>query len=130
MSKNTSPNKEINGRDKDTGQFQVGHTGIGGRPRGSRNKLGERFVSDLLAEWKRSGPECLRRLASENPAAFVRAVGNVLPAQLEAELDVRIGLFQQAADTNQAYRIAMAYLHNKIRNDDDPALIEDHHNGG
>jgi hypothetical protein len=37
------------------GQFLVGHTGIGGRPRGARNKLGEAFLHDLHADWEKQG---------------------------------------------------------------------------
>src|SRR5262245_47430430 len=42
-----------NGRCAETGQFVVGHNGLGGRPRGSRNKLGEQFLtveSELFQE--------------------------------------------------------------------------------
>jgi hypothetical protein len=35
-------------RDPDTGQFLVGHSGIGGRPKGSRNKLGEAFLLGVV----------------------------------------------------------------------------------
>jgi hypothetical protein len=38
---------QMNERDPDSGQFLSGHTGIGRRPKGSRNKLGEAFIADL-----------------------------------------------------------------------------------
>jgi hypothetical protein len=123
MSKNKSHGNDLEGRDPESGRFISGNNG-GGRKVGSRNRLGEQFVADLLVEWKRSGPECLRRLASENPAAFVRAVGNVLPAQLKAELNVNVSLFKEIENTNEAYRVALAYLHRKIEAENEPALIE------
>jgi hypothetical protein len=36
-----------NDRDPVTGQFLMGHKSNGGRPRGSRNVLGEKFIADL-----------------------------------------------------------------------------------
>ena len=37
----------VDARDRETGRFQPGNNG-GGRPRGSRNKLGEQFLNDLV----------------------------------------------------------------------------------
>jgi hypothetical protein len=82
-------------------------------------------------EWQRSGDAALAHVAKHRPDIFCRIVAGLLPAQMQAELDVSISLFKEVENTNEAYRIAMAYLHNKMtRDDNDPALIEDHHNGG
>jgi hypothetical protein len=130
MNKNGSQHKDISGRDPESGRFLAGNHASPGRKLGSRVKLSEDFLRSLHQEWQRSGDAALAHVAKNRPDIFCRIVAGLLPAQLQGELDVRIGLFQQAANTNQAYKIAMAYLHNKIRDDDDPALIEDHHNGG
>ncbi|MGO4449093.1 hypothetical protein AB4Y96_09210 [Phyllobacterium sp. TAF24] len=39
-------------------QFKPGNPG---RPEGSRNKLGEQFLSDLLASWEANGPDVIDR---------------------------------------------------------------------
>jgi len=129
MTKNTSPNKEINGRDKETGQFVVGHTGIGGRPRGSRNKLGEEFISDLRASWVKHGREAIESVVRNRPHDYLKVIASLLPKELSAEIDVSVSLFRQVDDTNEAYRLAMEYLRRRIEADDESRLIEAN-NGG
>lgn len=54
------------------GQFKVGHTGMGGRPPGSRPKLSELFWRDLHAVWQEEGRTVMERLARDDPAAFAK----------------------------------------------------------
>jgi hypothetical protein len=75
------------------GQFLVGHSRIGGRQLGSRNKLATAFSDDLYKKWKRYGPGCLDTLGKAaiggdiNAAkAMINAVGNHLPKQAIAEI--------------------------------------------
>ena len=92
MSENNSVTQS--GRDSETGQFILGHTGSGGRPKGSRNKLSEAFLTDLHAEWERSGPEALRRCAADEPPTFCKIVANLLPKEIDSTLKVDGDLFQ------------------------------------
>jgi hypothetical protein len=109
---------QTNGRDPKTGQFLVGHTGRGGRPRGSRNKLAEEFIADVYDEWQRSGPECLKKMAATDPASFARMVSNILPAKLEATLTtVDADLFREAKNFAEAFRLARRHVA-------DPDVIE------
>jgi hypothetical protein len=70
-------------RDPANGQFLLGHTGHGGRPRGSRNKLGAQFVDDLYADWQQHGRDVIVAVRKTDPAAYLRAVSHLLPDQLE-----------------------------------------------
>jgi len=79
MSITTNSSAERNAR----GQFILGHSGRGGRPRGARAKLGEAFLEDLRATWEQFGPRALERCAKEEPAAFARIVATLLPDQIE-----------------------------------------------
>ena len=56
------------------GHFQVGHIGLGGRPEGSRNKLGEAFVADLYKDWMKHGAQVLRTVRTEDPVAYAKIV--------------------------------------------------------
>src|SRR5215471_17049547 len=84
---------QVNGKqylkDTKTGRFLTGNIG-GGRKKGSRNLLGEAFVTDLYDLWNRRGTEVLERLATEDPASLVRVVANILPQKFEQ--DVNIGV--------------------------------------
>jgi hypothetical protein len=107
-------------RDPETGRFLPGNSGNGGRPKGSRNKLGEQFVSDLHEEWQRSGPAALKRVAEHDPVAFVKVVANILPSKIDTTLTINPELFQEVANFREAWRIARQY----IGADDEPPMIE------
>ena len=48
------------------GRFLTGNSG-GGRPKGSRNKLGVKFIEGAYAEWQKSGPAALKTMAETDP---------------------------------------------------------------
>src|SRR6516165_10948371 len=65
--------------------FQKGMAKIGGRVKGSRNKISEAFLKDLAAEWEVSGPDALKVMAKEEPGNFVKVVAALLPKEFEIE---------------------------------------------
>jgi len=66
------------------GRFESGHVANPkGRPRGSRNKLTEAFLTDLNELWQEQGPAVLRRAAFESPIKFADMVARLLPAKIE-----------------------------------------------
>jgi hypothetical protein len=77
-------------RNKATGRFLPGHKSIGGRKRGSRNLLSEQFLSDLHAEWKRSGKAVLESVAKEEPATFLKVVAGVMPRLIDIDAAVSV----------------------------------------
>jgi hypothetical protein len=56
------------------GRFVAGNCGNGGRPKGSRNALSERFVGDLYADWSKHGTEVLRIVRAIDPVAYAKIV--------------------------------------------------------
>jgi|SRR6516165_7126334 hypothetical protein len=104
------------------GQFQVGHIGLGGRPKGSRNALGEQFLNDLRREWERSGNEALARVAKEFPAVFVKVVAGLLPKELDQTLSLNVSLLE-AKDFAECYAFALKHIGSEIEIDE-PAMIE------
>ena len=54
-----------------------------GRPKGSRNKLGEDFLRDMLDVWATQGKDCIERTAKEHPEKLVGIVANLLPKEFK-----------------------------------------------
>jgi hypothetical protein len=122
MSDNNVNGKQVRDtRDERTGRFLTGNRG-GGRKVGSRNRLGEQFITDLYQEWSNSGAEALKKMATEEPGAFVKVVASILPRELDATLTVEhVELFAQARNFAEAFRLAQRYIGAEP---DDPELIE------
>jgi hypothetical protein len=54
-----------------------------GRPKGSRNKLAQRFFEDLYEAWEEQGESAIARAAFHDPVAFVSIVARLMPQKLE-----------------------------------------------
>jgi hypothetical protein len=111
-----------NGRDPESGRFLTGNGG-GGRPKGSRNKLGEQFISDLQAEWEISGTAALKRVVEMDPVAFVKVTASLMPAKVDATVEMNISLFERVRNFREAWDIAR-----QVIGADDDKLIELHRN--
>jgi hypothetical protein len=64
------------------GRFIAGNSGNGGRPKGSRNKLGEEFVATLQADFMAHGAGVVERVRIEQPAAYLKVIASVIPKEL------------------------------------------------
>ena len=59
--------------------FQPGNPG---RPKGSRNKLGEAFLDALHADWQEHGAEVIARVRQDRPQDYLKVVASTLPKDL------------------------------------------------
>ena len=94
-------------RDEKTGRFLNGNKRSTGRPRGSRSKLSEAFISDLSDAWEAHGQDALVKCATQEPATFVKIVANLLPRKVDATLEVTSAF--EGYDLNDAIQFAQAY---------------------
>lgn len=80
-------NRGSNSADRDkTGRFMTGNKSSRGRPRGSRVKLVEDVVTDVLDSWRRDGPIALARVASLEPGKYLDFIAKVLPREVKLEI--------------------------------------------
>jgi Family of unknown function (DUF5681) len=79
-----------------------------GRPRGSRSKLSESFLSDFHTVWEEEGLEAIRRCARNDPSTFVRVAASLLPH----DINLNVGLNAETFVAN--FRQAVALLGNEL----------------
>ena len=72
------------------GRFISGNSGGPGRPRGSRNRLGEDFLSALCADWAEHGASVIADVRENSPAVYLRIVAGLVPQQAEGTARVRV----------------------------------------
>ncbi len=83
--------------------FKPGQSGNPkGRPKGSRNKLGEDFLTDLLEVWGEKGKACIEATAKDHPEKLVSIVAGILPK----ELNVNTNAAEELSDDDLAAGIA------------------------
>lgn len=73
-----------------------------GRPKGSRNKLGEAFLADMLEDWSNHGPAVIAEVRAEKPDQYLKVVASILPK----ELNLRVGEFDDMTDDELARELA------------------------
>lgn len=79
-------------------QFKAGNPG---RPKGSRNKLGEQFVSDLQADWEENGKQVIEAVRSEKPDVYMKVIASILPK----DLNVNVNKFDDLSDEELIHRL-------------------------
>lgn len=88
-------------KDTATGRFVTGNIG-GGRNKGSRNKLGEAFLADMLADWQKNGVNVIQKVREEKPDVYLKTVASILPQQL----NVKVSEWDEMTDEQLDQRIA------------------------
>ena len=76
---------------EDNPGFKPGQSGNpAGRPKGSRNKLGEEFIQKLYADFQEHGEKAIASARLESPLGYVKTIASTLPKELhvkDASLD-------------------------------------------
>jgi hypothetical protein len=67
------------------GRFISGNSG-GGRPKGSRNQLGEAFIDDLYADWLAHGVATIEKVRAAKPAAYLKVIASMVPKDLNMKV--------------------------------------------
>jgi hypothetical protein len=104
-----------NGERNGKGQFKLGHTGAGGRPKGARNKLAAEFLDDLYARWQESGKEVLAAVCKNRPHDFLKVVAALMPREIDIDqaLTVNLSVLAQQ-DFGQAFAFALKHIGSEI----------------
>jgi hypothetical protein len=83
---------------KPDGTFAPGNPG---KPKGSRNKLAEAFITDMQADWEQNGAAVIETVRSEKPDVYLKVVASILPR----DLNVNINPLEEADDAELVQRL-------------------------
>ena len=68
-------------------QFQVGHPGGPGRPKGSKNKLSESFLRALANDFEKHGEGAIERVRESHPGEYLSIIAGLMPKELLLEVN-------------------------------------------
>jgi len=63
-----------------------------GRPKGSRNKLGEAFVEALQSDFNEHGAAAIVKVREEKPDAYLKVIASILPKDVNLNVTALDGL--------------------------------------
>lgn len=79
-----------------------------GRPKGSRNKLGEDFLSALQADFAEHGPATIAKVREERPHEYLKFVASLLPKELNVKTSPLEGLSDEELEDSIQFLRRMA----------------------
>ena len=75
--------------DKKPWQIQPGQVlNPKGRPKGSKNKLGQAFVNDLYQHWQDNGLQAIEKVYQDKPDVYLKVVAQIIPRDINVNHEV------------------------------------------
>lgn len=100
MADNPDNTRDLRGDGLPVGKpFQPGNAG---RPKGARNRLGEQFLADMLADWEQHGADVIATVRDEKPDQYLKVVASILPK----ELNVKVSELDELSDEQLERQLA------------------------
>jgi hypothetical protein len=88
------------------GRFVPGNNGGSGRPKGSRNQLGEAFIADFYVDWQAHGVATIEAVRERSPVDYLKVVASILPKDLNMKVSAVESMTDEELDAAIARLLA------------------------
>lgn len=93
---------EPTGSEQNPNLFKPGQSGNPkGRPKGSRNKLGEAFLEAMHNDFEQHGVSVIERVRCEKPDQYLKVIASILPK----DLNINVNQMDDLSDDELIQRI-------------------------
>lgn len=90
---------------KNAGWFKPGQVANpGGRPKGSRSKLGEEFLKALQEDFSEHGVKAIAVVRETKPEVYVKVIASILPKEIDLSADLTISSKEQRDAAVEAFK--------------------------
>ena len=59
-----------------------------GRPKGSKNALGQAFVDDLYQDWQVNGAAVIETVRTDKPDVYLKVIAQIIPRDIDVNVNV------------------------------------------
>lgn len=88
-----------------------------GRPLGSKNKIKEDFLRDMLAAWEKDGPAIIQAALAESPVQVLRIFAGFIPKEEEHKVELSL------KDVIESAERRVTELRMNVRGDDNGRTV-------
>ncbi|MDP6711514.1 MAG: DUF5681 domain-containing protein [Nitrospinaceae bacterium] len=71
-----------------------------GRPKGSRNKLSEAVIGDILMDWEEHGVQTIIQTREKDPVRYLRVVAGIIPREFQAKSEIEVSFIDALKELN------------------------------
>jgi hypothetical protein len=100
-----SETSTVEGRDSKSGRFLSGCKPGPGRAKGSRNRLASDFLAAFADDFEKHGAAVIAKVRDEKPDVYLRVAADLLPRDLNVNLDVAVDVANFAERFRAAYEL-------------------------
>jgi len=88
------------------GKFAVGHAGGPGRPKGSRNKLTEEFLTAMAEDFMVHGKVAIATARADKPTEYLKIIAHIIPSHAE----IKINDYEELSDDRLRQALTAAII--------------------
>ncbi len=103
-------------------QFKPGNK-LGGRPKGSRDRLTSAFIEALAEDFEKHGAAAMEHVAKNQPLDFLKLVASLTPKALDVRADHMATHISEALSATEEWVAKIVEREKEGEDDEEPELV-------